>query len=271
MITNKLYKMKRILIIATLIVMSLQTMAQRGGDPNWISIAGKVGVGNSILFSEQISDDGNITQNYLSPAISVGGRLGVVFVDRVGVSVEYLSSTYSNKYEVCTPGGNKRFDSNLKFKTGDLLVLARYTGEYGFYAEIGPKFTSIKEAQYSIEDNPNGVTYGDLLTTAGPISNDPISNLDLTNCFNGKFTSIVFGLGYAVFNGDRVQVTLGARAAYCSKNIIKQVDGLQNTGFSKYTTMEMKPFSAQVMVDINYHFARFGSATCGKQKIIFFK
>jgi hypothetical protein len=33
----------------------------------------------------------------------------------------------------------------------------------------------------------------------------------------------------------------------------------------------MKPFSAQIMLDINYHFARFGSATCGKQKIIFFK
>ena len=65
--------MKRILIIATLIIMSLQTMAQRGGEPNWISIAGKVGVGNSILLSEQIKDDGNITQNYLSPSVRVGG------------------------------------------------------------------------------------------------------------------------------------------------------------------------------------------------------
>jgi len=70
--------MKRILTIATLIIMSLQTMAQRGGEPNWISIAGKVGVGNSILLSQQIKDDGNITQNYLSPSVSVGGRLGVV-------------------------------------------------------------------------------------------------------------------------------------------------------------------------------------------------
>ena len=92
--------MKRILIIATLIIMSLQTMAQRGGEPNWISIAGKVGVGNSILLSEQIKDDGNITQNYLSPSVSVGGRLGVVFVDKIGVSVEYLASTYNNKYKI---------------------------------------------------------------------------------------------------------------------------------------------------------------------------
>lgn len=242
-------------------------MAQRGGEPNWISIAGKVGVGNSILLSQQIKDDGNITQNYLSPSISVGGRLGVVFVDKIGVSVEYLASTYNNKYEVKLPLVNKNFDSNLKFKTGDLLILARYTGEYGFYAEIGPKLTSVKEVQYSIEDNPNGVTYKDL----GLALDKPLGTADLTNCFNGSFTSIVFGFGYAVVNADRVQVTLGARAAYCSKNIVKQTSGLDNTGFAKYAAMEMKPLSAQIMVDINYHFARFGSATCGKQKIIFFK
>ena len=126
--------MKRILTIAVALLMTLQISAQRGGEPNWISIAGKVGVGNSILLSEQIKDDGNITQNYLSPSFSIGGRLGVVFVDKIGVSVEYLSSTYSNKYEVKVPLVNKNFDSNLKFKTGDLLILARYTGEYGFYA-----------------------------------------------------------------------------------------------------------------------------------------
>ncbi|MBQ5550808.1 MAG: hypothetical protein IIT32_07090, partial [Bacteroidales bacterium] len=146
-------------------------------------------------------------------------------------------------------------------------ILARYTGEYGFYAEIGPKLTSVKEVQYSIEDNPNGITYKDL----GFALDTPLGNADLTNCFNGKFNSIVFGFGYAVVNADRVQVSLGARVAYCSKNIIKQTIGLEHTGFEKYMAMEMKPFSAQIMVDINYHFARFGSATCGKQKIIFFK
>lgn len=242
--------MKRILTIATLIIMSLQTMAQRGGEPNWISIAGKVGFGTSIMLSEQISDDENVTANYLSPAFSIGGRLGVVFVDKIGVSVEYLASNFQNKYEVKMPLLNQKNNTNLRFKSGDILILARYTGEYGFYAEIGPKITSAKTIQYEVESGPS---------------------FDLKNCFNGSFTSIVFGFGYAVVNADRVQVTLGARAAYCSKNIVKQTSGLDNTGFAKYAAMEMKPLSAQIMVDINYHFARFGSATCGKQKIIFFK
>ena len=221
------------------------------GVPNWISIAGKVGFGSSLMLSEQISDDENVSPNYLSPAFSIGGRLGVVFKDRVGVSVEYLSSNTQNKYEIVKPlNTSEKSKTNLKIKSGDLLLLARYTGEYGFYAEIGPKFTSVKSVDYEIE---YGNTY------------------DLKNCFNSSFSSIVFGFGYAVVNADRVQVTLGARAAYCSKNIVKQVDGLQNTGFGKYMQMEMKPLCAQVMVDINYHFARFGKATCGAGRVIFFK
>lgn len=242
--------MKKILSIAIILLMAMNTMAQRGGAPNWISIAGKVGVGNSILLCKQISDNENISTNYLSPSFGIGGRLGVVFVDKVGVSVEYLSSTYQNKYEIKDKSLKTNLNSNLKFKTGDLLILARYTGEYGFYAEIGPKITSVKEISYEKDETPN---------------------MDLTNCFNGSYNSIVFGLGLTPFNGERVQVSLGVRAAYCSKNIIKHTDGLQSTGFDNYMQMEMKPFSAQVMVDINYHFARFGSATCGKQKIIFFK
>ncbi|MCR5454943.1 MAG: hypothetical protein K6F33_08165 [Bacteroidales bacterium] len=242
--------MKRILSIAMLLLMALPTLAQRSDAPNWISIAGKVGVGNSILLCKQISDNENISTNYLSPSFSIGGRLGVVFVDRIGVSVEYLSSTYQNKYEIKDLLNKTNLNTNLKLKTGDLLILARYTGEYGFYFEAGPKITSVKEVNYE-----RGET----------------TNFDLTNCFNGSYNSIVVGLGLTPFNGERVQISLGVRAAYCSKNVIKQPDGLQNTGFTNYRTMEMKPFSAQVMVDINYHFARFGSATCGKQKIIFFK
>jgi len=247
--------MKRILIIATLIIMSLQTMAQgnRGyGVPNWISIAGKVGFGTSIMFCEDVKNDDNAKQIYFSPALSVGGRLGVVFKDRIGVSVEYLSSDYQHKYEFTAPGDAQARKTNLRIKTGDLLVLARYTGEYGFYAEVGPKMTFVK----NIECTEASQTYTQ------------------TNCFQSKYNSIVFGFGFSPYNGDRIIVTLGLRAAYCSKDIVvKPVseDGFSGTGFTQYPNLDMKPFSAQVMIDVNYHFARFGSATCGKQKIIFFK
>jgi hypothetical protein len=244
--------MKRILIIATLIILSLQTMAQRGGEPNWISIAGKVGFGSTLMFCEDVKNDDNAKQIYFSPALSVGGRLGVVFKDRVGVSVEYLSSDYQHKYEFTAPGDAKARNTNLRIKASDLLVLARYTGEYGFYAELGPKITFVK----SIECTEAAQTYTQ------------------TDCFKSKYNSIVFGFGFSPYNGERIIVSLGLRAAYCSKDIVlKPVPegGFSGTGFTQYPNLQMNPFSAQVMIDINYHFARFGSATCGKQKIIFFK
>ncbi len=245
--------MKKILtLIAVLMTLTVPAMAQRGGAaPNWITIAAKVGAGNSILFCQQISDDENIKQNYLSPSFSIGGRLGVVFVDRIGVSVEYLSSNYQNKYEYTPELVQNKISSNLKIKTSDLLILARYTGEYGFYAEIGPKITSVKDIQFAAGDMPNH---------------------DLTDCFKKSFNSIVFGFGFSPYNGERVIVSLGIRAAYCSSSIVKDIPNFQGgLGNKPFINLEMKPFSAQATLDIGYHFARFGSATCGKQKIIFFK
>ncbi len=243
--------------------MAAQVLAQRGGAPNWISLAGKVGVGSSALLCKQISDNENCSLNYMAPSFGVGGRLGVVFVDRVGVSLEYMSSNYQNKAEFNPHiAGESVLNSNIKLKTGDLLVLGRYTGEYGFYLEVGPKITSVKEATRELDGN---------ISLMG-LSAGVESSADVTDKLNGKFTSIVFGLGFMPYNGERIQVSLGVRGAYCGKNVLAADE---NIYFGNKTlgiqNIEMKPLSAQVMVEVNYHFARFGSATCGKQRIIFFK
>lgn len=252
--------MKRLFTIIALLAISFQMMAQRGGAPNWLSLAGKIGIGGSNFMCKQLTDNENFSLNYLSPAFSVGGRLGVVFVDRVGVSVEYLSSNSQNKAEF-NPHiqGESVINSNLKMKSGDILILGRYTGEYGFYLEVGPKITSIKDVTREIDGN---------LGFLGVNASD-----NVTDKFKGKFNSIVFGFGFSPYNGERVQVTLGIRGAYCNKNALEVDDNI--FGLTKHMAgikdIEMKPFSAQAMVEVNYHFARFGSATCGKQRIIFFK
>ena len=253
--------MKRLLTIIMLIAISAQAFAQRGGAPNWISIAGKAGIGGSNFMCKQLTDNEDFSLNYLSPAFSAGGRLGVVFVDRVGVSVEYLSSNFQNKAEFNPHiAGEASINSNLKLKSGDLLFLARYTGQYGFYLEIGPKITSIKDVTRDIE--------GNLGLLQGISASD-----NVTDKFKGKFNSFVFGFGFSPYNGDRVQITLGLRGSYCGKNVLDVDENV--FGFAKKMTgiqdIEMKPLSAQAMVEVCYHFARFGSATCGKQRIIFFK
>lgn len=242
--------MKKVLTIIFLTVISLSGYAQRGGGaPNWISIAVKGGYGNSIFLCKQAKDVSNGKFEYepMAPSYSVGGRLGVVFVDKIGASVEYLSAGYKPKNNF--NDGNEKHSSNFDMKASDLLLLARYTGEYGFYCELGPKFTTAKE-----------------ITRTDP------ENLNVSNNFNDKFTSLVFGLGISPYNGDRVIVSLGLRASYCTKSIYKEgyVYGINQLD-AQALNPEIKPFSVQAMLEVCYHFARFGSATCGKQKIIFFK
>ncbi len=248
--------MKKLLTIISLIVMSLGGYAQRGGAPNWISIAVKGGYGNSIFTCKQASEVDGYNTDVMAPSYCFGGRLGVVFIDKVGVSLEYLSSNYQSKYDFNT--GTVDLEGNKKMQAGDLLALFRYTGEYGFYCELGPKFTSVKDVT-----SEHDLVLGKNKT--------PGIETNITDAFKDKFTSIVFGFGFMPYNGDRVQVSLGLRAAYCGKNILE--DESRAYGFSgmNITNVEIKPFSAQVMLEVNYHFARFGTATCGKQKIIFFK
>lgn len=251
--------MKKFLTIISLIIISISGYAQRGGAPNWISIAAKGGYGCSALFCKQAQDINGFNMDWLAPSWTAGGRLGVVFIDKVGVSVEYLTANYQNKFDY----NNNLVDlaGNFKMKSSDLLFLARYTGEYGFYCELGPKLTSVKDMTSEFEPEIAGMP--------GPAVED-----NVTDKFKDKFTSVVFGFGFTPYNGDRVQVSLGVRAAYCPKNILNEGnDRIYKFGsdFSSIQNVEMKPFSAQIMLEVNYHFARFGSATCGKQRIIFFK
>lgn len=253
--------MKKVLTVILLTVISFGGYAQRGGGaPNWISIAVKGGYGNSIFFCKQKKDiqNGKLEYEPMAPSYSVGGRLGVVFVDKIGASVEFLSADYKPKNNF--NDGDEKLTSNFDMKTTDFLLLARYTGEYGFYCELGPKFSTAKDFT---RDADRIEAAGIKVTTEGE---------DVSAHFNDKFTSLVFGCGFSPYNGDRVIVSLGLRAAYCTKSIYK--DGTPY-GIAKLDTQvlnpEIKPFSVQAMLEVCYHFARFGSATCGKQKIIFFK
>lgn len=253
--------MKKVLTIILLTVISLSGYAQRGGGaPNWISIAVKGGFGNSIFLCKQAKDvtDGKFEYVPMAPSYSVGGRLGVVFVDKIGASIEYLSAGYKPKNNFNNTKAT--LSSNFDMKASDLLLLARYTGEYGFYAEFGPKFTTVKDLT---RDSENWLLDEKI----------PTNGFDVSQNFNDKFTSLVFGLGISPYNGDRVIVSLGLRASYCTKSIYKEGDDVYGITELKTQVLnpEIKPFSVQAMLEVCYHFARFGSATCGKQKIIFFK
>lgn len=240
--------MKKILIVTIMLLTAATSFSQRRGSaPNWLTIAVKGGYGNSIMFSKAISDNKDLKYDYMAPSYCFGGRLGVVFADVIGVSAEFLGSGFNQQYTY--NNGKVNIDGKIKYTSTDFLALLRYTGQYGLYCEIGPKFTFIKSAEREFDN----------ITT------------DVADQYVDKFTSFAFGIGFMPYNGDRVQVSLGVRAAYCSKNVLNTQDNPYGTGsLLTIENTELKPFSAQIMLEANYMFARFGRASCGKGKIIFF-
>ncbi|MBR2887918.1 MAG: hypothetical protein IKB95_06795, partial [Bacteroidales bacterium] len=72
------------------------------------------------------------------------------------------------------------------------------------------------------------------------------------------------------YNGDRVQVSLGARASYGFKNMVE--DNQNPFDFvNPSITTETKQLNVQILLEVNYFFAKFGTANCGRHGIEFFK
>lgn len=238
--------MKKLIVLTFVMLLFSTVYAQRGGRSNWLTIAVKGGYGNSIMFCPAVSDNDGLSYDYMSPSFCAGGRLGMILADYLGISAEVLAAGYQEKYTY-NPTGKDEQKGNLKFSTTDILVTLRYAGDYGFYAELGPKFSLVNKAD-----------------------REDIAAGDVKNLFGDKYTSVVFGLGFMPYNGDRVQVSLGVRAAYCPKNFLESEQNPYGDPRITTTNWEMKPFSAQAILEVNYFFATFGSANCGRKRIIFF-
>ena len=243
--------MKKNLLIIALIICSLPAFSQhrggRGGSVNWLTIAVKGGYGNFMMLNSDLKNTEGLTLDAFSPSYCFGGRLGVVFGDYVGLSFEYLGGGFKQKFDFKENDVTNSGDYN--FGCTDILALLRYTGDYGFYAEVGPKFTSVKKAEYTYED---------------------AQSFDVNPMFKDKLISIAFGLGFMPYNGDRVQVSLGARAAYGLKNMVEDEQKPFNA-FNQSVAAETKQLSVQLLLEVNYFFAKFGTANCGRHGIEFFK
>ncbi|MBO4371398.1 MAG: hypothetical protein J5826_00560 [Bacteroidales bacterium] len=244
--------MKKILFLIALTICTLQGFSQhrggRGGYVNWLTIAVKGGGGTFMMLNQDLKNTDNLTLETFSPSYCFGGRLGVVFGNYVGVSFEYLGGGFKQKYSCQLVPST--VEGNFDFKATDMLALVRYTGEYGFYAELGPKFTTIKKAEYTFAQQPVE---------------------DVKPLFKEKNVAIAFGMGFMPYNGDRVQVSIGARAAYGFKDMVEDDKEPFYDLTSQPVTAETKNLNVQILLEVNYFFAKFGTANCGRHGIEFFK
>jgi hypothetical protein len=252
--------MKKLILIALCMVFIGSAFGQhrRGnGEIKWLSLAIKGGYGGSLLFNSDVMADNNVSISFLSPSYSYGGRFGITYGDHIGLNFEPLFSGFSQEYNI--DDGVSTYTKIQKFKSLDYFVSLRYISSYGFYFEVGPQFSTLKSA--SVENSKDGSFTSE--------------NGDYMAKFSEKFTSLTSGLGFAVVNGDRLQVNLGLRGSYTfgdfviDDNYYVLNDGVYNpTGTFTSST---NPFTLKLMVEVNYFFGFWGDATCGKGRLMFFQ
>jgi len=250
--------MKKSTLIFFCILFITTTFAQRhrgNGEIKWLSLALKGGYGGTVMFNNDVSADKNVTTNFLSSSYSYGGRFGFTYGDHFSLNFEPSFSGFGQEYNIKDAAGT--YAKHQKFTSLDYLASLRYVTNYGFYFEAGPQFSTLKTA--SVENSKEGLF--------NEYNGNYISN------FIEKYTNLVAGMGYAIHNGDRLQLFLGLRGTYALGDFDPDYyvlsDGVYNpTGTFISPT---NPFTLKLMVEVNYFFGFWGDANCGKGRLVFFQ
>lgn len=249
--------MKKIYLILILILTVSTTQAQRKGQTiKWFSLAAKGGIGNSFFLNTDILNDKNISPDYFTIGYSYGGRFTFSYGENIGFGIEYLMSDIGQDYGIVADAVT--YTKSVNLKTSEIIPFFRYTGYGGGYFEIGPKFSTIKSVNETNSIDSHFTIYP-----------DPMMN------YITKFKSIMIGTGMATMKTERLEMNLGIRAAYSFTSITNDNYYVANDGvyIPAYTipTKPTNPVSLQFVVELNYFFAFYGDASCGRGRLMFFQ
>lgn len=250
--------MKKYLILIILLFAVLSVYSQRRGQViKWFSLAAKGGVGNSLLLNPDIFSEAGADSDVFTLSYSYGGRFTFSYGDNLGVGVDVLSSSFGQNYTLVT--GIESYEKQLKLTSLDISPFFRYSGYGGGYFEIGPTFTTLKSAE---ETNSIQGTFF------------PRDNL--MEIYENKLTDLMVGFGMAAVRTERLAVNLGLRASYGFTDMVPnhQNDYVLNDGVyfpEIISDKETHALSLKFFAELNYFFAFWGDASCGRGRLVFFQ
>ena len=256
--------MKKIflILISFVLVANVSTAQRRSQTIKWFSLAAKAGIGNSIFLNTDLIKDSNVGLNYFNISQSYGGRFTFSYGENLGFGSDVLFSTYGQEYTInnidTIRNINVVYDKKITIKTIDIVPFFRYSGSMGGYVEIGGKFSTITSVSES-----------------NSISENFINSDVIASYYEPKFTSVIFGFGTALYKTERIDINIGARIAYSFTDINPNRNfNVVNDGFyvPDYTiTNTTNPFSVQAILEVNYFFAFWGDASCGRGRFMLFQ
>lgn len=222
----------------------------------WFSIAAKATAGNSVLLNTDIIDDPNISPDYLTPGYSYGGKFTFSYGNNHHFGLEYMAATFGQKYGMTAPAAS--YTKIVNMKATELTPLYRYMGGSGAYVEAGLKFSTFKSITGSNEGVNTARYEGDILDYYQP-----------------SFNSGIFGFGLTFQLHQRVHLSGGFRFAYSFTDIAPEETFYIADDYI-YTpdyvpSASTNPVSARFTLEINYFFAFFGDASCGRGRLMFFQ
>lgn len=275
--------MKKILLITiALFALINVTQAQRKGQlTKWLKIAPKAGIGSALLINSNSFQDKSIEMSGFNLSYNYGGSLGLGIGDYLNFYAEGNMADFSQKYHMqvqYTNGTDNSYDKTLNFQSTNLSVMMRWVSDLGGYFEIGPTFSTLKQA--SVEN-----------TTETTLFNPE------TKDFKDSYINLSVGFGQAVFRSERLYVFIGGRLNFSPESFY-----LPREDYPDYTYFrdgvygsatgagwvnneanllfdpekhqiqgKTMPVTGFLTLEVNYIFGFWGNARCGRGRLMFFQ
>ena len=221
----------------------------------WFSIGAKASVGNYILLNPDIIGENNADLDFMTLAYSFGGRFTFSYGQNHGFGVELMSAKFGQKYHL--KPDNNSYDKELSLSSLDFFVFYRYNSFGLGYFEIGPRFTKVKSI---VETNT--------ITT-------PIEYNNLQEKYSSSYPGAVIGFGISPLKTDKVNINTGIRLFYGFKDMVEDENYyILNDGVYRPendTGASTNGISVQFVLEVNYFFAFWGNASCGRGRLMLFQ
>lgn len=241
--------MKKI-IFAGIIFISLSVAAQK---PTWIFMSGGGGYGGSVFYNESELNQSEISYNFYSPSYFFGGKFGFFIDAGIGASFNLRINSLSEEYQIDYQGRTQYVTANVK--NLEYAVLLNFQSETGFYFNIGPDFAKPKSATLKITDDNTNETR-DILSKITP-----------------NLTGIMFESGIKPIRTDYFEINMGFFGTFFFTDLTTDPGyflAVHDRSFFNPQLNDNKTYVTQLGFSIEFVwiFARYGRASCGKQRFI---
>ena len=220
---------------------------------NWLDVGVKGGYGLTLLFNQNIFDDASYNHQ-LSTGYTFGGKFGYNFGELHEVTFDVMSSSFNQKFKFnvmdSLSGATPEYQSSVAYRALDLFLMYRNNNS-GRYFEIGPMISLIRNATHTNEFLE-------------------VSNSDASPNWAKNGYGISMGFGAYMIGTENFGVTFGARFNYMISDALSATGQYYNYPTNKtYESYKAShPFSAMVVMEMNYDLGYLAQGKCSKRRKI---